>query len=188
MKIMLLAPKGFEVLEFGALFDVLGWADVDFGCDTKVVTCGLRRQVSSSFGMLLTVDTLVDQVNFDEYDALALPGGFEEFGYYEDAYANSFLDLVGAFHSMGKVIASVCVGALPLGKSGILKGKKATTYGTRRGELASFGVDVVNEPIVVDGNIITSSCPGTAVDVAFMLLEMLTDNNQTKAVRAAMGF
>jgi len=52
MKILLLAPRGFEILEFSALFDVLAWAN-DFGYNTKVVTCGFEKQIPSAFGVLL---------------------------------------------------------------------------------------------------------------------------------------
>jgi len=188
VKILLLAPKGFEILEFSALFDVFGWADRDFGYNTKVVTCGLKKQVPSAFGALFTVDALLDDINSDEYDALAITGGFKEDGYYEDVYSNSFLNIIRAFHDKNKIIASICTGALPLGKSGILAGKKAATYWRRQEELAAFGANVVNEPIVVDGNIITSNCPGTAIPVAFKFLEMLTDTEKMNSVKAAMGF
>ena len=188
MNILLFVPKGFELLEFSALLDVLAWAKEGFGCNTNVVTCGLKKQISSGFGVLLTVDALTDNLNLDKYDALAIPGGFEEDGYYEDVYSDSCLEIIRTFHHKNKIIASVCVGALPLGKSGILAGKKATTYGPRQKELAAFGADVVTDPIVVDGNIITSGCPGTAVHVAFTFLEMLTDNEKATRVKAAMGF
>ncbi|HBG4551723.1 TPA: DJ-1 family protein, partial [Clostridioides difficile] len=46
----------------------------------------------------------------------------------------------------------------------------------------------VNEPIVVDKNIITSYCPETAPHVAFKLLEMLTSKEQMDEVKLAMGF
>jgi len=187
MKILLLAPKGFEILEFSALFDVLGWAN-GLGCDTKVTTCGIEKQISSAFGALLTVEVLVDEVNLEDYDALAITGGFEEDGYYEDVYSDGFLDIIRAFHRKKKIIASICTGALPLGKSGILAGKKATTYWRRQEELVAFGVNVVKEQIVVDENIITSSCPGSAIPVAFKLLEMLTDSEKMDEVKSAMGF
>ena len=195
MKVLLMVPKGFEILEFSALFDVLAWAGKESGYNVQVVTCGLQKQVTSTFGVPLTVDVVIDEIDLNEYDALAIPGGFEEYGFYEDAYNSRFLDIVRAFHSKDKIIASVCVGALPLGKSGILKGKRATTYfpkdGYRQKELASFGADVntINEPtVVVDGNIITSNCPGTAVNVAFKFLEMLTDHEKMEQVKIAMGF
>jgi len=191
MKILLFVPKGFELLEFSALYDVLAWAD-DFGFETKAVTCGFQKQVIGTFGISLPVDTFVDDINSDDYDALAIPGGFEEYGFYEDVYNSRVLDIIRAFHGKGKIIASICVGSLPLGKSGILAGKKATSYcqkdGYRQKELASFNVNVVNEPIVIDGNIITSNSPGTSMDVAFKLLEMLTDKEKMETVKTAMGF
>ena len=185
-------PRGFEILEFSALFDVLSWADKEFGYDTKATTCGFQKQVIGTFGVSLYADKVLGDINSDDYDALAIPGGFEEYGYYEDVYNNDFLDIIRGFHKKNKIIASVCVGALPVGKSGVLTGKRATTYsqkeGYRQTELSSFGVNVLNERIVVDDNIITSNSPGTAVDVAFKLLEMLTGFDKMKQVKNAMGF
>jgi protein deglycase len=81
---------------------------------------------------------------------------------------------------------------LPLGKSGVLKNRRATTYhlknGYRQKQLREFGVNVVNEAIVVDDNIITSYCPETASGVAFKLLEMLTSKEKMAIVKTAMGF
>ena len=86
----------------------------------------------------------------------------------------------------------MCVAALPVGKSGVLKNRKATTYhlddGTRQNQLRDFGVEVLNEPVVVDKNIITSYCPETAAHVAFKLLEMLTTKKDMERVKSAMGY
>lgn len=90
------------------------------------------------------------------------------------------------------MIASVCVAAFPLAKSGVLKGREATTYhlrgGCKRKEPEESGAVPGNEWLVVDGNIITSSCPKTAHKVAFQLLEMLTTKEKAHQVREAMGF
>lgn len=192
MKVLLLLAKGFEVMEFSAFVDVLGWARNDFGYDVDVTTCGFSKTVISTFNVPVIVDRLIEEIDADDYDALAIPGGFEEFGFYEEAYDERFLDLIRTFNKKQKTIASVCVGALPVGKSGILKGRNATTYhlkdGYRQKQLAGFGVNVVNELIVVDGNIITSSCPVTAPGVAFILLERLTSAEQMQVVKASMGF
>jgi protein deglycase len=79
---------------------------------------------------------------------------------------------------------------LPLGKSGILKDKKGTTYNNdvRREALKNFGVNVLNQPIVVDDNVITSWNPSTAIDVALLLLEQLTTKNNADNIRKLMGF
>ena len=117
----------------------------------------------------------------------------EEYGYYEEAYRQDTLGLIRAFHKAGKPIASICVGALALGNSGILEGRKATTYalsgGHRQKQLADFGAEVLTEErIVVDGNLITSCGPSTAPGVAFRLLEMLADQEHTQKVKKLMGF
>jgi 4-methyl-5(b-hydroxyethyl)-thiazole monophosphate biosynthesis len=192
MKILLFLAKGFETMEFSVFVDVMGWARNDYGQDTQVITCGFQKQVLSTFNIPVVVDRLIDDINVDDYDALAIPGGFEEFGYYEEAYNEKFLSLIREFDTSGKYIAAICVAALPLGKSGVLLSRKATTYhlrgGSRQKQLLEFGANFVNEPIVVDGNIITSRCPETASAVAFKLLELLTSSETMQIVKSAMGF
>ena len=202
MRVMLLALSGFEMLEFSAFADVLGWAKLEGGLDIEYDTAGFSREVRSTFDVPVTVDRTLWRrgagvccpvtVCADDYDALAIPGGFEEYGYYEDAYKQETVGLIRAFHKAGKPIASICVGALALGYSGILEGRKATTYaigGHRQKQLAEFGAEVLaDEQIVVDGNLITSCGPSTATGVAFKLLEMLTDRESTQKVMKLMGF
>ncbi|HCJ2889144.1 TPA: DJ-1/PfpI family protein [Clostridioides difficile] len=192
MKVLVFLAKGFETMEFSVFVDVMGWARNDYGHDIDVVTCGFKKQVMSTFNIQVLVDKTIEEVCVDDYDALAIPGGFEEFGFYDEAYDLSFLNLIREFNSKEKIIASICVAALPVGKSGVLKNRKATTYhlknGKRQRQLSEFDVNVVNEPIVVDKNIITSYCPETAPHVAFKLLEMLTSKEQMDEVKLAMGF
>lgn len=192
MKILLFLAKGFETMEFSVFVDVMGWARNDYQYDVTVVTCGFKKQVMSTFNIPIIVDKTIDEINVDDYDALAIPGGFEEFGFYEEAYDERFLNLIREFDSKEKIIATICVAALPVGKSGVLKNRKATTYhlrdAYRQKQLKEFDVNVVNEPIVVDRNIITSYCPETAPYVAFKLLEKLTSKAQAEIVKVAMGF
>lgn len=192
MKTLLFLAKGFETMEFSVFVDVLGWARNDYGYDTPVTTCGFQKQVISTFNIPLIVDKLIAEIRVEDYDALAIPGGFEEFGFYEEAFDERFLDLIREFEAQGKIIATICVAALALGKSGVLKNRKATTYhlknGYRQKQLQDFGVEVINQRIVIDKNIITSYCPETAADVAFALLERLTSREKMQIVRTAMGF
>ncbi len=184
--------KAFETMEFSAFIDILGWARVDYGHNLFVDTCGFTEKVVSTFNVSVIVDKTIGEINVDEYDALAIPGGFGEFGFYEDAYDERFLKLIKEFNAKGKIIATVCSAAFPLAKSGILKNRKATTYHLNDGywqkKLEEFGVNVMNEPIVVDGNIITSYCPETAPNVAFELLKMLTSEEEMSVIKKAMGF
>jgi 4-methyl-5(b-hydroxyethyl)-thiazole monophosphate biosynthesis len=191
-KVLLLLANGFETYEASVFIDVLGWNRAEGDGTTELVTCGMKREIKSSFDLRVTADLTIDEIHVDEFDGLAIPGGFEEFGFYEDAYHEKFLGLIREFNRNNKLIASVCVGALPVGKSGILRGKKATTYnlnkGIRQAQLRDYGVDVVNEPIVIEGNVITSWNPSTAMDVAFILLERLTTRKKADYIRKMMGF
>jgi 4-methyl-5(b-hydroxyethyl)-thiazole monophosphate biosynthesis len=189
-KVLLLLADGFETFEASVFIDVIGWNFVEGDCSTELFTCGLKKEIKSSFNQRFIVDYLVDNIDVDSFDALAIPGGFEEYGFYNDAYDDKFLDLIRCFRAKNKIIASICVGALPLGKSGVLKDKKGTTYNSavRRETLHGFGVNVVNQPIVMDDNMITSWNPSTAVDVALLLLEHLTTKNNADKVRQLLGF
>lgn len=189
-KVLLLLANGFETLEACAFIDVIGWNHLEGDGSTRLFTCGLRKEIKSSFNQRFIVDYLVDEAYTNAYDALAVPGGFEEYGFYEDAYNEKFLNVIRWFRENNKFIASICVGALPLGKSGILKNKKATTYNSpkRRKALQEFGAEVLHQPIVIEDNMITSWNPSTATDVAFLLLEHLTGQNNVTKVRKLMGF
>ena len=192
MKVLLFLAKGFETIEASAFIDIVGWARNDYHHEVDVVTCGFNKTVVSTFGVPVLVDKLVGDINADDYDALAIPGGFEEFGFYEEAFSSELSDIIKQFDQQNKPIATVCVAALALGYSGILKGKEATTYhlngGIRQKQLAQYGALIVNKPVVKTGNIITSYCPQTAPDVAFTMLEMLIGTENTYVVKTAMGY
>ena len=189
-RVLLLLADGFETFEASVFIDVIGWNLVDGDHSTELFTGGLRKEIKSSFNQRFIVDYLVSEIDVDSFDALAVPGGFEEYNFYRDAYDERFLELIRAFKAKDKIIASICVAALPLGKSGILKDKKGTTYKNpvRRDALKSFGVNVINQPIVIDDNMITSWNPSTAVDVALLLLELLTSTTNAEYIRSIMGF
>jgi 4-methyl-5(b-hydroxyethyl)-thiazole monophosphate biosynthesis len=193
MRVLLLCLKAFETMEFSVFVDVMGWARDEMNCDIQVTTCGFQKTVTSTFGIPVVMDTTIDSVNVDDYDALAIPGGFQEYGFRDEAFHEKTCELIRKFYQQDKPIATVCVAAFALAKSGILNGIKATTYhlhnGVRQKELAEYdGVTVINEPVVTDGKIITSYCPETAVKVAFKLLEMLTNKDITVAIKEMMGY
>ena len=191
-RVLLLIPRGAEILETAAFIDVLGWAATYGSEPIEVVSVGLAEEVRCTFGLRVRPDRLLGEVSADHFDALAVPGGFEEHGYYEEAFSEEVGDLIRDFDRHGKPIASICVGELPLAHCGVLRGRCATTYhlsgGRRRRQLADLDVEVRDEPIVRDGNVITSTCPATAVDVALRLLEELTDPGNARRIRELMGF
>jgi protein deglycase len=192
--VLLFLAQGFEEYEASVFTDVMGWSRIYGTEHVNLITTGLRKEIKCTWNLIVKPELKFDKINIQDYDALAIPGGFEKAGFYEDAFNERFLNLIRKFDQQGKIIASICVGALPIGKSGILKNRFATTYdlddkyGSRRKQLADLGAIVKDEKIVVDKNIITSTGPATGLDVAFSLLEMLTDKSNVKTVKKYMRF
>jgi 4-methyl-5(b-hydroxyethyl)-thiazole monophosphate biosynthesis len=189
-KVILLLADGFETYEASVFIDVIGWNLVEGDGSTELFTCGLKKEIKCSFNQRFIVDYIVNEIDIHSFDALAIPGGFEVYGFYQDAYDEKFLNVIRGFKAQNKMIATICVGALPLAKSGVLRDKKGTTYNSavRRETLQEFGVNVLDQPVVMDDDLITSWNPSTAVDVAFLLLEHLTTKNNAGKVRQLMGF
>lgn len=104
MKVLLFCCKGFETMEFAPFVDVFGWARNDFHYIIDVVTCGFTKVVTSTFGISITVDKTIDEISVNDYDALAIPGGFENFGFYEEAYDERFLNLIVEFDKQKNVL------------------------------------------------------------------------------------
>jgi protein deglycase len=191
-RVLLLLADGFEAFEAAAFTDVLGFATAFGDEEVEVITVGLRQELHCTFGFTVVPELLLDDVREEEFDAVAVPGGFERAGFYNDAYSDVFLDVFRRFAAAGKPIAAICTGALPVARSGVLRGRRATTYhlleGKRRKELAEMGAEVVDEPVVRDGQIVTSTSPATATEVAFTLLEMLTSADNAASTRHMMGY
>ncbi|MET0776303.1 MAG: DJ-1/PfpI family protein [Pseudomonas mandelii] len=191
-RVLMLLANGVEPLEMAAFTDVLGWANLVGDQPVELINAGLRKQIVTTFGLSLNPAHLLSEVDLDSFDALALPGGFEPSGFYEEALSEPFLAVIRHFVAAGKIVASVCVSSVCLGVAGVLKDKDATTYhqvgGKRKNQLVETGARFVDWPVVVDGRIITSSGPGTATEVAFVLLEQLTSAANAADIRQKMRF
>jgi protease I len=105
----------------------------------------------------LPADASIDDVAADDFAAVVIPGGFAP-----DAVRQSdaALELVRAFDAAGKPIAFIChAGWVPI-SAGIVDGRRATSYVAIKDDMVNAGVDWVDEPVVVDGNLISSRHPG----------------------------
>jgi 4-methyl-5(b-hydroxyethyl)-thiazole monophosphate biosynthesis len=192
--VLLFLAQGFEEYEASVFTDVIGWSRVYGTIPVNLKTTGLRKEIKCTWNLIVQPELDFDKIDVSDYDALAIPGGFEKAGFYEDAFDERFLNLIRQFNQQEKIIAAVCVAALPVAKAGVLQNRYATTYdlddkyGSRRQQLADLGALVKNEKVVVDKNIITSTGPSTGLEVAFTLLKMLTNEENVKTVKKFMRF
>lgn len=191
-KVLLFLSEGFEAYEASAFTDVFGWSREVGVNPVDLITTGFQSKIRCYWSFIVEPELSFEQIDINDFDALAIPGGAEDAGFFKDAYDERLLNLIREFNKQGKLIASICVAALPIAKSGVLKNRKATTWdlnnGVRRKQLADFGVDVQDKEVVIDENIITSTGPATSLSVAFKLLEMLTDIQNVNEIKRNMRF
>jgi protease I len=115
-------------------------------------------------------DAATDDVSAEDYDALVIPGGYAPDKLRRDEHV---LDLVRTFDRDAKTIAFIChAGWVPI-SAGILKGRRATSVGAIRDDMINAGVDWVDEPTVVDGNLVTARTPADLGPWMRALLDLL---------------
>lgn len=126
-RVLLLLAGGFEACEAVAFTDVMGFATVCGAEDIEVIPVGLRPELRCVCSLRVKPQLLLEEAEDTEFDAIAVPGSFEQAGFYNDAYSDAFVDIFRRFAAAGKPIAAVCTGALPVARSGVLPGRCATT-------------------------------------------------------------
>jgi 4-methyl-5(b-hydroxyethyl)-thiazole monophosphate biosynthesis len=191
-QVLLILPAGFELMEASAFCDVFGWNMLAGDQSPRLVCAGKTYAIPTSFGHTMQADRLINEIKADDFDALALPGGFPRYGYFSIKSDPDFLCLLQAFANAGKWIAAVCTGALLLGAAGLLKGRRATTYAGEEGrwleQLAAYGAIISEANPCVDETIITGGGPASAPQVALTLLDRLTDSQNAVQIGAMMGY
>ena len=82
----------------------------------------------------------------------------------------------------GKYVAAICAAPKALAQAGLLEGKTATGYPGVLTALKLANTQVKETPIEIDGKIVTSRGPGTAMDFALTLIEILEGKSKRDAV------
>lgn len=193
-KILIFASNGFESLEISPFIDIFGWNNILNKDKILPTICALHDTLKATWSLTIIpeINLKTHSIDLNSYHALIIPGGFGKSGYFQDIQSKEFHNLITHFIANNKIVIGICTGALAIGINGYLKNIKATTYllDNKRyfNQLKTFQAIPLEEDIVIDKNIITSSGPSTAIPVAFYLLEKLTSNDSVKTVKINMGF
>jgi len=172
--LVFLAP-GFEEIETVTVVDVLRRAGVE------VTVAGLKPDaVEGAHGMKIVPDKSIDDVAVKDFDAVIVPGGNP--GYKNLRKDQRVIKMVKEAYSSNKLIAAICAAPSVLSDAGILAGKMCTIYPGMEQELESGGGKPKQGIVVVDGNIVTSQGPATALPFAIKLSEMLEGKQVAEAV------
>lgn len=171
--------QGCEELEAVTIIDVLRRAGI------TVTSAGLdARPVKCSRGTVLVPDVTLDEALRGDYDMIVLPGGMP--GTDNLRLDTRIKPLLRKMAEQGKYTAAICAAPVVLAEAGVLAGKIATSYPGFLDAMHSPGVTYSNDPVVRDGRIITSRGPGTAMDFALELVEVLAGKSIRDEVEAGL--
>ena len=134
----------------------------------KVITASItgRRDVKSSREIIIQSDCLVENVNFEDAQLIILPGG--RLGIENLIRNNTVLTQCRLFAD-NKYVAAICAAPLILAKLGLIR--KAAVHPDYKDLMGN--VDIIDNPVVVDKNIITAQGLGASFPFAFKLVEIL---------------
>ncbi len=164
---------GFEEIEAVAVVDILRRAG------TEVVTAGtVKGAIEGRNKIKVVPDVTLDAVLKDSFDVIFLPGG--AVGTENLKKDARIKEIVEGHFAKGKLVAAICAAPSVLSKIGVTKGRTITSHPGVRAELVAGKVS--DERVVADGNIITSQGPGTAIEFAFKLVEILYGMEKVKEI------
>lgn len=170
-KVAVLLAAGFEEGEALIVVDILRRAGIR--CD--IVSADGQPQVTGSHAITVIADRMLDG-SIDGYDMIVLPGGTPGAS---NLKANvNVLEAVRRFsRNPDKFVAAICAAPIVLAEAGVTHGKRLTSYpGTKYTNLFPDS-EYVEDPVVVDGNLITSRGLATTLPFAFALVDILGGNS-----------
>jgi len=184
-KVAILTEEGFEQVELTSPQEALKAA----GATVHVISPEggeIKAWDKTNWGITITADKKLADVSPDDYDALVLPGGVlnpDKLRQDKDAVA-----FVSAFLDEGKPVAAICHGPQTLIETGMISGRKMTSYPSLKTDLKNAGVDWVDEEVVSDKGLVTSRTPADLP--AFnkkMIEEIMEGKHQVPEVHHSPG-
>ena len=178
-KVLVFLAEGFETIEALSVVDV---------CNRAKVTCHAcslteNRNVNSAHGTMVLCDKLISDDDLETYDAIVLPGGMPGATNLRDN--EKVQSLIKKYNKENKIVAAICAAPIALAKAGVIEGKKVTSYPGFKEELGNVNY-VEEDTVVVDGNIITSRGPATALVFGLEILKKLGYEKEEEEIREGM--
>lgn len=178
-KVLVPLAQGCEELEAVTITDLLVRAGVE------VITAGLdERPVVASRGMTLLPDVQLEQIKNNDFDMIILPGGLPGADHLRDS--ETLQMMLKKHASADKYVAAICAAPKVLAQAGILENKTATSFPGVLDSLDLKNTQIKNTALEVDGKVVTSRGPGTAMDFALKLIELLLGVDKKLEVEKAL--
>jgi len=171
--------QGCEELEAITITDLLTRAGIN------VITAGLDEKiVTASRGMKLVPDRLLDDVLEENFDMIVLPGGLPGADHLNNDHR--IQTLVKTMADKNKYVTAICAAPRVLATAGLLDGKHATSFPGALDQFPANNMTYEEKAVVIDGNVVTSRGPGTAMDFALTLIELLSGKEKRDEVEAPL--
>jgi 4-methyl-5(b-hydroxyethyl)-thiazole monophosphate biosynthesis len=178
-RVLVPLAQGCEELEAITVVDLLRRAGID------VVTAGLDEQpVRAARGTVLVPDATLDTALETDYDMVVLPGGLPGADHLRDDAR--IIELVKRMADSDRYTAAICAAPRVLARAGLLDGRRATSFPGAIDTGSIPGIDYVEDAVVTDGKVITSRGPGTAMDFALELIELLVGKDKRDEVEGTL--
>jgi len=152
-KIVMLIEHDFEDVEVTEPMRLLKEAGVQVtivGNGSQIIYMGKQKKAR------FKPDTTADKINVQDYDGIFVPGGYAPD---KMRLSQPMVDLVKRFYEAGKLVVAICHGPLMLISADVVRGKRVTSWRSITIDLKNAGAQWVDEPVVIDGNLITSRSP-----------------------------
>lgn len=172
--------EGCEEIEGLTVVDVLRRA----GLEIEMISINETVSVTGSHGISFLADEVFERVNFEEFDAIVLPGGMP--GTLKLGAHEGVREVIRNFAKEGKLVAAICAAPSVLGAAGILEGKKAACHPGFEDKLT--GAEVLEDAVVLDGNVITSRGMGTAIDFALEIVKYFKDESAADDLKTKLVY
>lgn len=148
-KAVIIVGPGFEDSEF--IYPFYRLQEAGFAVD---VCTSSDKEVKGKHGISAGPTVMINDLAAGKWDLVVIPGGHE--GPDRVRQVPEILKFVQASCQAKKIISSVCHGPWVMVSAGIMKGKKATCYKGCKDDLINAGAEYLDEPVVVDGNLVTA--------------------------------
>lgn len=174
-KIGIFMADGCEEIEGLTVVDIVRRAKMEI----TMISINGKKEVTGTHNMVFFADALASEVDFEEFDAIVLPGGGP--GTRNLGADDTVNQIIKKFAAEGKLVCAICAAPSVLGAAGILQGKKATCYPGFEDKLT--GASVSADAVVVDGNVITGRGMGAAIPFALEIVRYLAGDEAAETIK-----
>jgi protease I len=179
-RVLIVATDGFEEWELFGPREILQKRGAEVLL-ASLKTDPIQATVHDDPGKTIRPDLTVDNVVADDFDALILPGGVRNPDHLR--LHGNVIDLIKAFDRQGKPIGAICHGPWLLVEADLLRGRTATSWPSIRTDLRNAGANIVDEPAVTDGNIVTSRNPDDVEAFTNALIDLIEEIPEVEEIR-----